>query len=528
MAEPARAISTWAPMRFAVFRALWIAVLVSNLGGYMQTVGAQWLLVNQAHAAILVALVTTADMLPDTLFGLVGGVLADIFDRRRLLIFVQLGMALVAVALAVLTFSGQIPPALLLLFTFVLGFASVLSNPAYQSLAPELAPAHEQRAAVELGTISLNLARVVGPALAGLLIARQGVGFVFALNAITFVFFGLVVVAWRPKAQLTPELPEHFVSALRAGGRYVLNSRVVRRMLLRTVVFVLPASVLWALLPLVATQRLALGAAGYGLLLGAVGIGAVLGALILSRLHNQFSDYIIVVASGAVYALALALLVMVPSTVAAVLLLLPAGAGWMVALSVGNSRLELVLPAWIRARGLSVFQMFLFGAQAVGAVLWGAIGDVFGVVPAFLIAALFLLVGVATFRLWPFFDISQIDTSTAPIWPEPELAIDPELKGGPVVIETVYMVASAKEEAFLDVMSHLRRSRMRTGATWWGLFRVGEKGHKFVEMFSTPSWEEHLRQHRYRLTGNDATFDKEARALSDPPARTSHLIGVDP
>ncbi len=200
----------------------------------------------------------------------------------------------------------------------------------------------------------------------------------------------------------------------------------------------------------------------------------------------------------------------------------------MVALSVGNSRLELVLPAWIRARGLSVFQMFLFGAQAVGAVLWGAIGDVFGVVPAFLIAALFLLVGVATFRLWPFFDISQIDTSTAPIWPEPELAIDPELKGGPVVIETVYMVASAKEEAFLDVMSHLRRSRMRTGATWWGLFRVGEKGHKFVEMFSMPSWEEHLRQHRYRLTGNDATFDKEARALSDPPARTSHLIGVDP
>jgi MFS family permease len=515
-------------MRFAVFRALWIAVLVSNLGGYMQTVGAQWLLVRQAHAAILVALVTTADMLPDTLFGLVGGVLADIFDRRRLLIVVQLGMAVVAVALAVLTFAGAIPPALLLIFTFVLGFSSVLSNPAYQSLTPDLAPAREQRAASELGTISLNLARVAGPALAGLLIARLGVAFVFALNALTYVFFGLVVAAWRPKAALTHELPEHFVSALRAGGRYVLNSRVVRRTLLRTVVFVLPASVLWALLPLIATQRLALGAAGYGLLLGALGIGAVLGALILSRLHHHFSDYAIVVGSGAITALALALLAIVPSTSAAMVLLLPAGAAWMVALSVVNSRVELVLPAWIRARGLSVFQMFLFGAQAIGAVLWGAIADVLGVVPAFLIAALALLVGVATFRLWPFFDLSKIDTRTAPIWPEPELAIDPELNGGPVVIETVYMVASAKEETFLDVMSHLRRSRMRTGATWWGLFRVGEKGHKFVEMFSMPSWEEHLRQHRYRLTGNDATFDKEARALSDPPARTSHLIGVDP
>jgi MFS family permease len=514
-------------MRFAVFRALWIAVLVSNVGGYMQTVGAQWLLVNQAHAAILVALVTTADMLPDTLFGIVGGVLADIFDRRRLLIAVQLGMAIVAVALAVLTFVGAIPPAVLLIFTFVLGFSSVLSNPAYQSLTPELAPAQEQRVAAELGSISLNLARVVGPALAGLLIAGQGVAFVFALDAVTFVFFGLVVAARLPKTQSVPELPEHFVSALRAGGRYVLNSRVVRRMLLRTVVFVLPASVLWALLPLVATQRLALGAAGYGLLLGAVGIGAVLGALILSRLHDHFSDYAIVVGSGAIYALALAVLIMVPSTVAALLLLVPAGAAWIVAVSVGNSRLELVLPAWIRARGLSVFQMFLFGAQAVGAVLWGAIGDVLGVVPAFLIATVVLLIAVATFRLWPFFDISQIDTRTAPIWPEPELEVDPQATGGPVVIETVYVIATAKEEAFLDLMSHLRRSRMRTGATSWRLFRVGERGHKFVEMFSMPSWEEHLRQHRYRLTGNDATFDREARALSDPPPRTSHLIAVD-
>jgi len=525
MTEPARTVSTWAPMRFAVFRALWIAVLVSNIGGYMQTVGAQWLLVNQAHAAILVALVTTADTLPDTVFGLVGGVLADIFDRRRLLIAVQLGMAAVAVALAVLTFAGAMPPALLLIFTFVLGFASVLSNPAYQSLVPELAPAHQERAAAELGTISLNLARVVGPALAGLLIAVQGVGFVFALNALTFVFFGLVVAVWRPKNSLTPELPEHFVSALRAGGRYVLNSRLVRRILLRTVVFVLPVSVLWALLPLVATQHLGLGAAGYGLLLGAVGIGAVLGALILSRLHQHFSDYAIVVASGAVLALTLGLLVMVPGTVAAVLLLVPAGAGWMVVISVVNSRLELVLPAWIRARGLSVFQMFLFGAQAIGAVLWGALADVLGVAPAFLIAALALLVGVASFRLWPFFDISQVDTRTTPIWPEPELAIDPN--SGPVVVENVYNVASAKEAAFLDVMSHLRRSRMRTGATWWGLYRVGERGYKFVEMFSMPSWEEHLRQHRYRLTGNDAGFDNEARALSDPPSRTSHLIAVD-
>ena len=171
--------------------------------------------------------------------------------------------------------------------------------------------------------------------------------------------------------------------------------------------------------------------------------------------------------------------------------------------------------------------MFLFGAQAMGAVLWGVVADVLGVVPAFLIAALALLIGVASFRFWPFFDISELDTRTVPIWPEPELVIDPEANGGPVVIENIYSIASANEQAFLDAMSHLRRSRMRTGATWWGLFRVGEKGHKFVEMFSMPSWEEHVRQHRYRITGRDATFDARARELSDPPSRTSHLIAVD-
>ena len=171
--------------------------------------------------------------------------------------------------------------------------------------------------------------------------------------------------------------------------------------------------------------------------------------------------------------------------------------------------------------------MFLFGAQAIGAVLWGGLADVVGVVPAFLIATLALLVGVASFRFWPFFDTGQIDSHTVSPWPEPELAIEPQPDGGPVVIENVYSIASAKEDAFFEIMSHLRRSRMRTGATWWGLFRVGEKGHKFVEMFTMPSWEEHLRQHRYRITGRDATFDTQARELSDPPSRTSHLIGVD-
>jgi MFS family permease len=501
---------------------------VSNIGSYMQTVGAQWLLVSAAHAAILVALVQTADMLPDTLFGLVGGVLADIFDRRRLLIVVQLSLAIVAIAMTVLTYAGQMPPLLLLTLTFILGCASVFSNPAYQSLVPDLTPEQEQGAASTLGSVSLNLARVIGPAIAGVVIAWRGVAFVFALDAFTFIFFGLVVAAWRPKDLRKPELPEHFVSALRAGGRYVRNSRVVRRILLRITVFVLPASVLWALLPLVATQRLKLGAAGYGLLLGATGVGAIAGAVLLPLLQNRFSDPVQVSGSAAIYAVALALLVMVPNTAIAVIVLIPAGAAWIIVLSIINARLETVLPAWIRARGLSVFQMLLFGAQAIGAVAWGALGDVFGVVPVFVMAAVVLLAAVASFRWWPFYDLSRIDPRTSPIWPEPEMAIDPGPESGPVVIETIYTIPAGKHDAFLALGPHLRRSRLRTGATRWALFEKGERGHTFVEMYSMPSWAEHLRQHRDRQTANDAAFDREARALSDPPAQTWHLIAVEP
>lgn len=528
MAEPARAMSIWAPLRIPAFRAMSIAVLVSNVGTWMQTVGAQWLLVHQAHAAILVALVQTADMLPDLLFGLVGGVLADIFDRRRLLMIVQLSLGGVAIALAILTFVGQMPPALLLMFTFVLGCSSVLSDPAYQSLAPELVPRHELRAASALGSISINLARVLGPALAGFLIAQLGVAAVFGLNALAYIFFGLVVATWRPPAGTAPMRPERFLSAVWAGGRYIRNAPVVRRILLRTGLFLVPASVLWSLLPVVATERLRLSGSGYGLLLGALGAGAIAGAFVLSRLHAGLSANTLMVTAGAVYTVALVLLITVSSPVAAVLVLLPAGAAWTALLSDINAALQLFLPAWVRARGLSVYQMVLFGAQAFGAVLWGAIADPFGVVPAFLIAAGSLLVGLATIKWWPLIDTSGMDRRTVVYWPEPELVLDAKPESGPVVVEVVYTIATEKEEAFLEAMTRLRLSRLRTGATEWGLYRDGESAHKFVELFVVPSWDEHLRQHRDRLTGTDRTFEEQATALSDPPPETSHLIAVEP
>ena len=523
----ARAVSSWAPLRSAVFRALWIAVLVSNVGNWMQTVGAQWLLVNQAHAAILVALVQVADTLPDALFELVGGVLADIFDRRRLLLLVQIGFGAVAIALALLTLLGQMTPPLLLLFTFVLGSATVFTNPAYQSLVPDLVSKRELRAAAALGSIGINLARVVGPALAGLLIARLGVAAVFAVNALTYVFFALAITIWKPPSRPRPALPEHFLPAIRAGFGYVRNAPIVERILLRVGLFLIPASVLWSLLPLIATQRLHLGAAGYGLLLGALGAGAVAGALVLPALGRRLSDNQLMVAASLAYAVPLALIAAVPSTVVAVLVLLAAGAAWVAVLSSMNAALQLFLPAWVRARAISVYLMLLFGAQAVGALLWGLVADVVGVVPTFLIAAALLIVGAATIRWWPLISTAGMDRSTVAPWPEPQLIFDPGLGGGPVVVRNVYTIGPDKVTPFLQAMERVRLSRLRTGASRWGLYRDGERANTFVEMFSVPSWEEHLRQHRDRLTGTDRDYDAQARALSDPPPEASHLIAVE-
>ncbi|MFZ0180067.1 MAG: MFS transporter [Candidatus Dormiibacterota bacterium] len=519
--------STWSPLRIGVFRALWLAVLVSNIGLWMQTVGAQWLLVQQPHASILVALVQTADMLPDVIFGVVGGALADMFDRRRLLIGVQAFMAVTGVALTVLTFSGQMPPALLLTFTFVLGSGSVISLPAYQSLIPDLVPRAQVAAASTLGSISINVARAIGPAIAGVLIARIGVGAVFAINAATFLVYGVVVAAWHPAVESSTQLPERFVSALRAGGRYVRYSPVMRRMLLRASLFLVPGSALWALLPLVATQRLQLGASGYGLLLAALGVGAVAGSFLLTQLRTRLSANRLLVGASLVYALVMAAIVLIPNIIVAVVALLPAGLAWIAVLSTMNASLQLFLPEWVRARGLSVYLTVLFGSQAVGAVLWGVVAAPKGVLPAYLIAAAMMIGGAATVRIWPLIDTAGMDRRTVAL-SAPQLAVEAAPDQGPVVVSMTYTVSSEHEAAFLKAMVRVRLSRLRTGASQWGLFRDGETAHEFVELFVVDSWDDHLRQHTDRLTGTDAEYLDYANSLSDPPPRTSHLIATGP
>jgi MFS family permease len=518
--------SSWAPLRVKIFRWLWIASLVSNVGTWMQTVGAQWLLVHAAHAAILVALVQTADMLPDVLFAIVGGVLADTLDRRRMLIAVQLGLAAAGASLAALTIAGQISPALLLVFTFVIGSGSVFITPAYQSLVPELVPREEIGSAVQLNSMNVNLARAVGPAIAGILIAHFGVGADFAINAGTFLFYAVVVVLWRPSADLTPKNPERFMSALRAGGRYVRYSPVVRRILLRATLFLVPASALWGLLPLVASRHLGLGSSGYGLLLAALGLGAIIGASVLSKVRARVPPNVIAGLSGGVFTVALVVVALWHSTIGVVIILVPTGLAWVWMLAMLNTTLQLFLPAWVRARGLSIYQMVLFGAQGLGAVVWGVIADQFGLATAFLAAGVLLGVGVASMRLWPLLDTSGMDRSTV-ARPDPEVALELALDAGPVIVWTTYVIPPEKQDEFRGAMIRVRESRLRTGAIEWGLYRNGEQPDVFEEVFFVASWEEHLRQHRERLTPADRDYEDAAKTLSTTLPKTSHLLSTD-
>ena len=516
--------SLWAPLGQRAFRWLWLGVLISFVGTWMQSVGAQWLLVEGPNAAAVVSLVQAANTLPMMLLALPAGVLADSFGRRWLLFSVQVYFFAVGVLLAALTIAGQMPASLLLAFTFALGAGGALQMPAWQAMIPELVPRTQLRAASRLEMVGVNLARSAGPALAGLVIARFGVPVVFALNAASVVFLAIALLFWGRSPTGLESRRERFVPALRAGGRYVWHEPVVRRVLLRAMLFFMPATVLWALLPLIASQRLGLGADGYGVLFGALGVGAIGGALLLGRVRDRLSTNAILGAAGVVYAAALAVLVLAPSFLVALAPLVFAGLAWTAVISTLNAELQLFLPAWVRARGLAVFLVFFMGSQAVGALAWGLVAEGVGLRATFFLAAVAMIAGVAAGAVWPVRETGHLDSEPAVYWPEARLAFDPEPDTGPILVIVEFIIAPEREPAFLEAMEHLRLSRLRTGATRWELYRDGERPDRFVELFSVPSWEEHLRQHAGRLTELDRQVEEAALAFSDPPARGDHLL----
>lgn len=515
--------SAWAPLRQRVFAGLWIGVFFSTLGTWMQTLGAQWLLVDTPNAATVVALVQVAMTLPMMMLALPAGVLADVFDRRWLLFAVQIYLTGLALLLWVLTVTDRMTPWLLLAFTFLLGVGGAVQIPAWQASTSELVPRNQIRAAAQLEMVAINLSRALGPALAGVVIANVGVSAVFGLNVLAAVPMALALLLWRRAPTLTPGGRERFWPALRAGGRYMWHDADVRRILVRLSAYLLPASGLWALLPLVA-RRFGVGADGYGLLFAALGLGAIAGALILGRLRRIVSTTTTLTIAGAMMVLALVLLVTVPAFGIALAVAVSAGLSWTATISTLIAELRLFLPAWVMGRGMAVYTMVFTGCQALGALLWGLVAGGWGLTATFVLCAGFSAVAVLAGLIWRVADAGEHAPDPVVYWAEARVSSAPDPDAGPVMVTVNYTIAPADEEAWLAAMRVLRRSRLRTGAIRWELYRDAEHPDRFVEHFRVGSWQEHQRQHEGRLTTADREVEEAALRFSDPPTTAVHLI----
>ncbi len=521
------ATSTWAPLASPIYRALWVAQFVSNLGTWMQTVGAQWMLVGDPRAPVLVPLVQTATTLPVMLLALPSGVLADLVDRRRLLLATQGAMAAGVAALATLTGAGLATPTVLLTLLFLIGCGQALTAPAWQAIQPDLVPREQIPAAAALGSMSVNGARAIGPAIAGALVSLSGPTLVFALNAVSFAGIVVVLLLWRRPAteQLLPA--ERPLAALSAGGRFIRSSPIVRRILLRTVLFIAPGSALWGLLPVVAQRQLGLSSTGYGLLLGALGVGAVLGALVLGRLQFAFGMNALLIVAAFGFAGATVVLALVDNFGVVLAALVVGGTSWLLALSTLNASMQLSLPAWVRARGLSVYQLTFMGGQAIGSLVWGLAAGAASTVTALLVSAGLLGLCAVSAWWWPLHArTGDLDLTPSAHWPEPALVFEPAPPDGPVLVLISYRVPPEHEAEFFAAMAVLGRSRQRTGATQWQLFRSVERDAVFVEAFVVGSWDEHVRQHRTRLTGNDLLIEQSVKRWVESDPVSHHLIAV--
>ena len=522
----------FAPLRVKIFRALWIASLISSIGGWMQTVGAQWFLVENHSDAALVALIQTASAAPFLLLGIPSGVLGEFVNRRTLLIAVQAALVAVGIALSVVTLVGGLTPWLLLAFTFVLGAGSAIQGPAYQALVPEIVSRPLIPSAAALSSIGVNIARSVGPAIAGLVVAGLGIPFVFGLNALSFAVFLVVLLGWRGYTP-PPRRPEPFVEATRAGLRYVWNAGVVRRVLVRLALFIVPASALWALLPLVAAQQLGLDSNGYGLLLAAVGVGSVGGAFVIPKARAKLGANVTVMIASAVFGAVIVVSAVSHSLLLTATVLVFGGVGWIAVIASLNGSVQAFLPAWVRSRGLSVYQLVLFGSTAGGSALVGVVAQGVGVVPTSVGAGLLVIAVAASQILWPLLSTADKErsvvtialTDVPPVDDVPPLSISDTAE---TLVLIRYTVAPADRAAFVAQMQVVGRTRRRTGARRWELYADREEPNVVVEAFAVGSWREHLSQHEDRMTGYDQVGLDKARALASGEPEVRHLTEIDP
>jgi MFS family permease len=531
---PQSPLSGFAPLRIPIFRNRWIASTVSSLGTWMQDTAGTWLMTMLTTSPLLIALMQTAASLPVLCLGLLAGATADIFDRRRLLIFWQAWMLGSVAVLAVLTFLGHISPWSLLAFTFLLNIGSAMNNPAWQAIVPELVPRELIPDSVSLNAGSNNLARAMGPALGGMMVAAfkradTGTAYVFLLNSLSFAAVIWVLVNWKRVPLFKSTLPsERIAASIRSGMRYVRYAPDLQAILLRGFSFCFFFSAIWSLLAVVARNDLHQGALGYGILNGSLGIGAVCAAGTLPRVRLRFSaDQII--AAGTVYSVVtLVVLARVHRPAIIIPVLMAAGYCWTSSMASINTSVQITAPAWVQARSLGAYMMSYQGGLALGSVVWGTIAQRTGASISLLCAAAGCAV---TFPLVRRFQVLRggVPDTTPHKWKRsvPELAPFPEgeaeegnpSEAGPVRISIYYRVPLENYGEFTRAIHQLRGVRMRDGSLRWGIYRDATDPERLNETFIMESWLDYLRS-RERHTAADERIREKVWALhqdAEPP-----------
>ncbi len=517
--------SSWQPLQQPVFRMLWIATVVSNIGSWMSDVGINWTMLSLSADPLAIALVQAASSLPMFLFALPSGVMADIVDRRRYLIFSQIWMFIAAAGLTLLSLFGLVTPMILLAATFLLSTGAAMSSPPFQAIVPDLVSKAELSPAIALNSLGINISRAIGPALGGLILSFAGPWMVFALNALSVLGVMWVLWRWKPAASVQRLPPEHFFSAVRAGLRYVHAAPVLRNVLIRTIAFFLFASAGWALLPLVARRELGLGPGGYGLMLACIGLGAICGAVLLPKLRARLNPDRLMVAASLLFAMTLLALAFVRHVWWLNAAEFFMGFAWIAVLSTLNVGAQRSAARWVKARALAVYLTVFFGAMTLGSAIWGQLASQFGISQSLMVATIGLVLASATALRW------RLDQ-------DPDLNLD--LSGqtdasglkiahgrGPIMVSYEYAIDPATGYDFMVAIQEMRRVRRRGGAISWSVYEDVQQPGIFVETFVIGSWMEHLRE-ADRHTMNDLKIQRRVHAFLADNARPTVRYLVAP
>jgi MFS family permease len=520
LSETSTAFSTWRPLRVPMFRNILIVGFVSDIGAFMQGVGAAWLMVSKGAGPLLVALTQTASALPFFLVALPAGAVGDIFDRRKVILITEVWMFSMAALLAVLTVFHLITPWSLLFVTFALSIGDAFEAPPWRAVLPELVPQDELMPAIALTGIEFNLARAVGPALGGFLIAVSGVASAFTLNALSFLVVIWVIARWKRPPQPHGFLRESVTGAIGAAIRWTCNAPKILTVLGRIGSIMFFASAFWALLPVVA-HALRTSATFYGLLLTAFGGGAVLGAMALQRARSSFSNDAMLTLGTTIFALTLWGVAAFKSVALLCLAILLGGAAWTIVMSLMSTLMQNLAPDWVRARAMSVFMLVYMGMWTGGSAFWGYVAAHEGAHFSLLAAA----IGTAACPLLILISRlpdAPVDLGAWDHWPKPIFDGDVGLGQGPVLVTVEYDVEANQAEEFLAALQKLSRVRRRDGAYRWGIYRDTERPTHYVETFIVETWGEHLRQHE-RVTVADRAIEENVDRFDAKP-KVTHFI----